>query len=254
MNEKIFTLLKQTYSSLGLGDALLKAIADGLAAGATDENIDSLVASQKPILEAMQKANDKRAADAAAKAKADAEAAAKAAKEADEQKRSDLAKQIEELQKELQKKNEPTPPTPPTPPVPPKDDKVIPDWFTAEQKKVAEQNKQMADSMKTLLDSINALKDENEKFKAAKAAEERTNFITQTARELGVPEWREKEGFNITDKMSEDDIKTYLAGVANNIRTNVTAGNHFGVPNFTDDKKAVEEQTKKIAADMVSQL
>lgn len=250
MNERIFTLLKQTYSSLGLGDALLKVVADGLAVGATEENIDSLVASQKTILEAMQKANDKRAADAAAKAKAEAEAAAKAAKEADEQKRSELAQQIEQLKKELAEKGEPTPPTPPVPPVPPKKEE-IPAYFLEEQKRVATQNKEMAETMKTLLETVNALKDENTKFKAAKAAEERLSFISQTARELGIPDWREKEGFNITDAMSNDEIKTYLSEVSNNIRKNVTAQNHFGVP-IPDDKKVIEEQTKKIAADMVS--
>lgn len=247
MNEKILSLLKQTYSSFGLGDALLKAIADGLAAGATEENIESLVASQKPILEAMQKANDKRATDAVNKAKAEAEAAAKAAKDEDERRRAELAKQIEQLQNELKAQGGGNNNNPPK-------SNEVPDWFTAEQKRVAEQMQQMMEGNKKMLESLTALKKENDAFKAAKAAEERASYISKTARELGVPEWREKEGFSITDKMTDDEIKTYLTEVSNNIRTNMTGSNRFGVPQFPDNAETTKESAKRVAAALVDQM
>ena len=102
MKEKIFQKLKTKYSSLGLGDEILLAHAEMLASTGfiTDDNMDSIVEGQKNYLEGLQKANDKRATEAAetakknarkefdeeqAKKEADAKAAAeKAAKEAEE--------------------------------------------------------------------------------------------------------------------------------------------------------------------------
>lgn len=94
MRVKIFQLLKTKYSALGLGDEILQAHADMLASTGfvTDDNIESIVDSQKKFLEDLQKANDKRATEAAKTAKENAkkefdeeqakkEAAAKAAEE-----------------------------------------------------------------------------------------------------------------------------------------------------------------------------
>lgn len=66
MKAKIFAKLKQEYSSLGLGDAILMSRAEALAAMGlvTDENIDAVVAVQRNDLEGLQKANDKRVTDA----------------------------------------------------------------------------------------------------------------------------------------------------------------------------------------------
>lgn len=102
MKDKIFQKLKTKYSSLGLGDEILLAHAEMLASTGfvTDDNMDSIVDGQKGYLEGLQKANDKRATEAAetakknarkefdeeqAKKEAEAKAAAeKAAKEAEE--------------------------------------------------------------------------------------------------------------------------------------------------------------------------
>ena len=71
MKEKILGKLKQAYSQLGLGDAILTAQAESLANSGfvTDENIDAIVAAQKPFLEGLQKANDSRVTEAVKKAK-----------------------------------------------------------------------------------------------------------------------------------------------------------------------------------------
>lgn len=94
MKEKIFQKLKTKYSALGLGDEILMAHAGMLAAVGfvTDDNMDSVVDGQKDFLEGLQKANDKRATEAAKTAKENAkkefeeeqakkDAAAKAAEE-----------------------------------------------------------------------------------------------------------------------------------------------------------------------------
>lgn len=247
MNERLFQLLKQAYSSLGLGDSLLKAYADNLAAYATEENIETIVAAQKGTLEAIQKANDKRAGDAASKAKAEAEQAQKLVQAMYEQQKAELEKQLEELKKKAADKNEP--------PKPDDDQKsVIPDWFTAEQKKVAEQMAALLENNKTLTASLAEIKKNNEERDAKVAKEEREKFISKTARELGIPDWREKEGFNITDTMSEDDIKNYLSGVSNNIRTNVVGHNRLVVPQLEKNKEEMKESAKRVATTLVDQM
>lgn len=74
MKEKIFQKLKTKYSSLGLGDEILLAHAEMLASTGfvTDDNMDSIVDGQKSYLEGLQKANDKRATEAAETAKKNA--------------------------------------------------------------------------------------------------------------------------------------------------------------------------------------
>lgn len=66
MKNKIFAKLKQEYSSLGLGDEILLARAESLAATGlvTDDNVDAVVAVMKPELKELQKQNDRRVTDA----------------------------------------------------------------------------------------------------------------------------------------------------------------------------------------------
>ena len=82
-----------------------------------------------------------------------------------------------------------------------------PEWF----KKYKDEQEQRYSSLKS----------ENDAFKAEKSRAERNSLISSKAKELGIPEWRMKEGFAITDEMDEIAINTYLSGVKQNI---VTAG------------------------------
>lgn len=98
MKSKIFAKLKQEYPSFGLGDEVLMARAESLAATGlvTDDNVDVVVAAQKRDFAEMQKLNDKRVTDAlekerkkhaeeiAAREKADKEAAEAKAKAEEE--------------------------------------------------------------------------------------------------------------------------------------------------------------------------
>ena len=74
MKEKIFQKLKTKYSALGLGDEILLAHAEMLAnvGFVTDDNMEAIVDGQKGYLEGLQKANDKRATEAAKTAKENA--------------------------------------------------------------------------------------------------------------------------------------------------------------------------------------
>lgn len=82
-----------------------------------------------------------------------------------------------------------------------------PEWF---KKYKAEQEQRYS-----------TLKTENDAFKAEKSRAERNSLISSKAKELGIPEWRMKEGFAISDEMDETAITTYLSGIKQNI---VTAG------------------------------
>lgn len=71
MKDKIFNLLKQTYSNLGLSDDILQGQAEALANTGlvTDDNLQAVVDGQKSFLSSLQSGIDKRVTDAVNKAK-----------------------------------------------------------------------------------------------------------------------------------------------------------------------------------------
>ena len=210
MKSLIFQKLKQEYSHLGLGKEVLQAHADALAATGlvTEENIDTIVSSQAAFLESIQKANDQRVTDAQKKAKEDARKEFEA--NAEEAKK----KAIEEAQRREQEKE-------------------MPDWYKAEKEANAKNNALIAELAK----SFEAIKAENEAFKLEKANAERKNLILTKAKELGVPEYRIKEGFAIADNADEATITEYLTTVANNIKANSLPSNKEAFPMSTTLKK-----------------
>ena len=195
MRDKIFQKLKQEYSHLGLGKEVLQAQADALAATGivTDENIDIIVSSQKSFLESIQKANDQRATEAQRKAKEDALKEYEAQKAAEKQRLEEEAKR-----KELEKQ--------------------MPDWYVKEKQASDDMLKKLAESNELLRKGLEAMQTENSAFKAEKAAAERKNLILSKAKELGIPEYRIKEGFSIADNADEASIVEHLTSVANNIK------------------------------------
>lgn len=54
-------------------------------------------------------------------------------------------------------------------------------------------------------------------IEAEQAKQARVAKIIQTAKELGIPEWRQNEGFVISDDADDETIKTYLTGIKQNI-------------------------------------
>ena len=214
MKGLIFQKLKQEYSHLGLGKEVLQAHAEALAATGlvTEENIDTIVSSQASFLESIQKANDQRVTDAQKKAKEDArkefEASAEAAKEEAKRRAAEEAMRKEQ-------------------------EKEMPDWYKAEKAAFAKNNELLAELAK----SFEAIKAENEAFKLEKATTERKNLILTKAKELGVPEYRIKEGFAIADSADEATITEYLTTVANNIKANSLPTNREAFPMSSTLKK-----------------
>ncbi len=186
MKDKIFNLLKQTYSSFGLSDDILQGQAEALANTGlvTDDNLQAVIDGQKPFLSSLQSGIDKRVTDAVNKAKAEKKEDAAAGGEQTKTE-PDLQKLIEEA---------------------------------------------IAAKLSPIQEELNA-------YKAKEQQGARANMIASKAKELGIPEWRAKEGFAITPEMDEAAITSYLASVKQNI---VTAGlessNTSGVLSTSDDK------------------
>lgn len=240
MVEKIFNALKQEFSYLGLGDSVLRPYAESLGACGfvTDDNLNDVVSKQKSSLEAIQKANDKRAADAMKTAEEKAEAKRKAAEEAEAKKAEEAAKKAEEEkakkaaeEKAVENKEE------------------TPEWFKAYQTAQEEKFKEALEKNKALEDSLKSLQDENAKFKTEQDAAKRNSFIASEAKRLGVPEWRSKEGFSISADMDEKAITEYLSQVANNVKANMLPEEKMGFPKF--DGKATKEEIDKIADNLL---
>lgn len=78
-------------------------------------------------------------------------------------------------------------------------------------------------------------------YEANEAKATRANLISSKAKELGIPEWRMKEGFAISDDMDETAINTYLSGVKQNIVTAGLEGKGSAGILSTSDNKAKEE-------------
>lgn len=240
MVEKIFNALKQEFSYLGLGDSVLRPYAESLGACGfvTDDNLNDVVSKQKSSLEAIQKANDKRAADAMKTAEEKAEAKRKAAEEAEAKKAEEAAKKAKEdeakkaaEEKAVENKEE------------------TPEWFKAYQTAQEEKFKEALEKNKALEDSLKSLQDENAKFKTEQDAAKRNSFIASEAKRLGVPEWRSKEGFSISTDMDEKAITEYLSQVANNVKANMLPEEKMGFPKF--DGKATKEEVDKIADNLL---
>lgn len=234
MKQKIFQKLKQGFSNLGLGDEVLQAHAESLAALGlvTDENIDNVVNAQKPFLESLQKNYDTRVTSATAKAK---EAAKKefedAAKETARKEREERERQEKEKRERQEKEKE------------------MPDWYKAEKEASDKTIKELLASVKTMKEGYDAMKSENDKFKAEKTAAERKNSIISKAKELGIPQYRIDEGFAIADDADESKITEYLTKVATNTKLQTLPSNRGVYP--LSDGAPSKENVDAIAKAMV---
>lgn len=243
MKTKIFQALKQEYPQLGLGDEILQAQAEALAATGfvNDENLQAVVASQKANLEALQKLNDKRVADALAKSKKDAEAAAEklkaehaAALKAEQEKLTAAQKKLEELEKrggggggQVSQETQ-----------------AAIDALKAEQKaqldSINETIKNLQTANSDYAAKLKAMQDEKDAAAKAAAAKARLDMITAKAKEVGIPEWRIAQGFNISDDMDEAKITETLTGFAADIKKQMLPTGIHASRN--DDGKAVSAE------------
>lgn len=212
MKQKIFQALKQAYPQLGLSDEILSSHAAMLEAFVTDENLSDVVAKQSPYLSALQSANDKRVSEATAKVKGESQKALdEAVKNAIEEERKRVSEDknkepdfLTAFRKEMEQKDAQT---------------------KAERDELTEQIRQLIASGKKQEDSIKALKDENEAMKLEKSRAERESMILETAKSLGIPQWRIDEGFSLDSSLDSEGIKSTLSKVASNIKTAGLQGN-----------------------------
>lgn len=285
MKDKIFQLLKQEYKSLGLGDEVLQAHAEMLdkMGLVTDDNIETVVASQKSFLESLQRDNDRRVTDAKKKfeeaQKAKEEAERKAAEEEAKKKADEEAKKAaEEAEKkrleELAKKNE------------------MPDYLKkyfeeqAAEKKASDEartkereefkklvetltqkntdqaktyNEQMEVQSKTIKELQETIQKQAEEAKAkeeaaakAKAKADHDAKILSKAKELGIPESRINEGFTLSDDATDEAIETYLSKVANNYKASQQP--QFGGSYRASEGEPTKEDVDNVAASLVQSL
>lgn len=226
MKDKIFQKLKQEYSHLALGNGILQAHAESLASLGlvTDENIDAVVAAQKSFLTNLQKDTDSRVTEAQKKAKESAkteyEAEVKRKAEDEERRKAEEAARKEK-------------------------EKEMPEWYKAEKAANEKLLKELAESNKALKEGYDAMKEENEKFKTEKTKAERFNSIISKAKELGIPQWRIDEGFNIADDADDTAISEHLSKVSNNIKAQSLPGNRTVFPQA--DAKATKADADAVA-------
>jgi hypothetical protein len=280
MKNKIFAKLKQVYPSLGLGDELLMAHAEGLAnlGYVTDENIDTVVAGQKTFLETLQRGNDQRVEKALEKARKAAEeeakkreeAAKKAAEEAEKQRLADEAKKAAEAAEAKRLADEAAAAEAARKAAEEAEKKrledikrntEIPEWFKTMQEEAAKaREKERADAqrqrseleaqLKAITDAstskqsefsklieeltkrneqletgYNTIKAERDAQAAAQAKADRESKILNIAKELEIPQYRIDEGFTIADDADETAIRSQLAVISNNIKTNALPSN-----------------------------
>jgi hypothetical protein len=281
MKDKIFQLLKQEYKSLGLGDEVLQAHAEMLdkMGLVTDDNIETVVASQKSFLESLQKDNDRRVTDAkkkfeeAQKAKEDAERKAaeeEAKKKADEEAKKAAEEAEKKRLEELAKKNE------------------MPDYLKkyfeeqAAEKKASEEarfkereefkklvktltqkntdqaktyNEQMEEQSKTIKELQETIQKQAEEAKAKEEAAAKADHdakILSKAKELGIPESRINEGFTLSDDATDETIETYLSKVANNYKA--LQQPQFGGSYRASEGEPTKEEVDNVAASLVQSL
>ena len=258
MNElqnKIFAMLKQAYSSLGLGDDVLKQHAIMLEQSGlvTAENVETVVKSdaQKSYLEKMQsqldtvrtsatekgrkkaeeeyskKEEERKAAEEAARKKKEEEEAAAAAAAAEEKRKKELEgkseweKQLSDLQAAQAKRDK--------------------EWEERLNKLMTANE----DSNKTIADLKKQISDRD----AAEAARVRMDGIIKQAKELGVPQSMIDLGLNIPADWDADKTTNYLTAMANNWKTSHLPNEKQNpLANIGEPKK---EDVDAIAAELV---
>lgn len=279
MDEKIFNALKTKYAALGLGDKILDAYAHSLGQTGlvTDENLDTMVAMQETALKAMQSGLDKRATDATDAADKKAKAEAEKAKAELLKMQEEIAKakaETEKAIKALEDAKKAKPDNPPAPPAKTDDEpKTKENSIDEEALKTAlmaqfteQMGNQLAElktasdkAQKTLADKIAALTAENEQFKADKAkadaeakAQARAKFITDTATSLGIPEWRQKEGFVIAPEADDSAITATLTTISENLRANALPASGIKGASAQNPVKLDTDKLSSLAASIVS--
>lgn len=87
---------------------------------------------------------------------------------------------------------------------------------------------------------VKPIKEELDAYKSKEAASARQNFIVTKAKELGIPEYRIREGFAIDADADDKSIGDYLAGVKTNLVAAGLEGKSSGFPLSTPEAQGKE--------------
>lgn len=120
-----------------------------------------------------------------------------------------------------------------------------PEWQKELDKRFEEFSKKDIEREK----EFNALKEKYEALEKEKAESARTSTILSKAKELGIPDWRIKEGFAISADADEAAINSHLTTVATNLKTANLPSNRMG--HVLDDGKPSKEQISNIADSLI---
>lgn len=278
MKDKIYRLLKQAYSKLGLADDVLQAQAEMLdkLGIVTEDNVDVVVEAQKSYLESLQKENDRRVTEAKKKFQAEQlakeeeerkkaeEEAKRAADEAERKRLEELAKQNE--MPEYLKKYFDEQAT---------KEKAKEEAFSKEREEYkrllakleetskqqqefyAKQTNEQNESIKQLQETIKKQQEEakarEEAAAKAKALADHKAKILSKAKELGIPQSRIDEGFVIADDADDETITNVLTKVSNNYKTLMQPSFGGGL-HANLDEKATDKEVENVAASLVDSL
>lgn len=98
-------------------------------------------------------------------------------------------------------------------------------------------------------EAIKPLKEKLSGYELNEKRAQRQQLIASKAKELGIPEWRQKEGFNISDETDEAGITTYLTSIKTNLVTAGLEGKNEGAFSLaTSTDKMVEEEKKLVSS------
>lgn len=111
------------------------------------------------------------------------------------------------------------------------------------------------DAMQALIDAAieKAVKPLSEKLLGYESKEKltaRQTLIASKAKELGIPEWRQKEGFTIADDLDETGITAHLTSVKQNLVTAGLESKNEGAFSLSTP----EDQQKELAKQWASNL
>ena len=126
-----------------------------------------------------------------------------------------------------------------------KADKDKPEWQKEMEKRFEEFLKKDTERES----AYKALKEKYDILEKKDAESARANTILSKAKELGIPEWRIKEGFAISAEADEAAINSHLTTVATNLKTANLPSNRLG--HVLDDGKPSKEQISDIANSLI---
>lgn len=100
---------------------------------------------------------------------------------------------------------------------------------------------------KGIEDAVKPLSEKLQGYEEKEKLTSRQELIASKAKELGIPEWRQKEGFNIASDADETAIVTHLTSVKQNLVTAGLEGKNEGAFGLSTNEDQQKEDAKSWA-------